>query len=223
MDGDLMDWVDERVRRAAPRALGAEAATAEQAEAVARAVVAAKGRELSGVSRVRRFIGGTALGIGILGLGVTAAAAAPAVIDWLGWAPDVVAQRSFEVGDGSELGLCEVFIRVTPVYSDDMSDGEVDRRTQEAREFITEHDWEPLIFSITGNEIEEAFAAEIAQRSVPTSDGTMPPPASLSLVVTQLMGERISDEFQLAGYLRHGVSLESAAGPCTGATETPTQ
>lgn len=221
-----MDPVDEVVRRAAPRALGVEPAAAEQAAAIARAVVAAETRERPRVSRLRRFLGGVTLGIGIVGLGITAAAAAPAVIDWLGWTPDVVAQRSFDLdlGDGPELGLCEVFVRVTPEYRHhDLSDAEVDKRTEEARRFLTEHDWEPLIGSITEGEIQAAFAAEVAQRSVPMSDGTMPPPASMSLVVAQLMGERISNEFQKGGYLRQGVGLEEAAGPCAGATEGPTQ
>jgi hypothetical protein len=219
----VMDWVDEAVRGAAPRALGAEPAAAEQAEALARAVVAAEPRELSRITRLRRFVGGTALGIGILGLGVTAATAGPAVIDWLGWSPDIVAQRSFDLRDGSELGLCEVFIRVTPEYRN-VSDEEADRRTEEARKFLTEHDWEPLISSITASEIQAAFDAEVAQRSVPTtSDGTMPPPATMSLIATQLMGDRISAEFERAGDLRQGVALEAAAGPCDDATEGPTQ
>lgn len=221
-----MDPVDAAVRRAAPRALGAEPAAAEQAAAVARAVVAAGTRQRLPVSRVRRFLSGAALGIGLVGLGITAAAAAPAVIDWLGWTPDVVSQRSLDVdlGDGSELGLCEVFIRVTPEYRHhDLSDAEVDKRTEEARRFLTEHDWEPLIASITEDEIQAAFAAEVEQRSVPTSDGTMQPPANMSLVVTQLMGDRVSNEFQQEGYLRQGVGLEGAAGSCAGATEGPTQ
>jgi len=218
-----MDWVDEAVRGAAPRALGAEPAAVEQAEVVARAVVA-RSRERARVSRLRKFIGGSTLAIGLLGLGVTAATAGPAVIDWVGWTPDVIAQRSFDLGDGSELGLCEVFIHVDPVYRDvDVSNEEADRRTEEARRFLTEHDWDPLIASITESEIRVAYAAEVAQRSVPTSDGTMPPPASLSLVVAQLMGDRISNEFERAGYLRQGVGLEAAGGPCDGATEGPAQ
>jgi hypothetical protein len=55
------------------------------------------------------------------------------------------------------------------------------------------------------------------------SDDAMPPPASMSLVVTQLMSERISNEFQQEGYLRQGVGLEGAARSCTVATEGPTQ
>lgn len=169
-------------------------------------------------------MGGSALGIGLLGLGVTAAAAGPAVIDWLGWTPDVVAQRTFDLGDGSELGLCEVFIHVDPAHQDvDVSEEEADRRTEEARKFLTEHDWEPLIGSITEREIEAAYAAEVAQRSMPLPDGTMPPPATLSLVASKLMGDRISNEFERAGYLRPGVGLEAAGRPCYGATEGPTQ
>lgn len=224
-----MDRVDKVVRRAAPRALGAELAAAEQAEAVARAVVAAEIRERSRSSRLRRFLGGATLGIGILGLGVTAAAAAPAVIDWLGWTPDVVAQRSFGFGDGSGLGLCEVFIRVTPEYRQhDLSDAEVDKRTEEARRFLTEHDWEPLIASITEAEIQAAYELEVEQSVAYTdpdsiASGATPPPATYSGAAIQVMKDRISDEFSRAGHLRQGVGLEGAAGPCAGATEGPTQ
>ncbi|MFB9311254.1 hypothetical protein BJY17_002930 [Agromyces hippuratus] len=90
------DWLDEAVRRGAPRPLGAEPVAASEAVAVAHAVAAAE-RNGRRMSRRGAFLGGAALSLGILGLGVTAAAAAPAVIDWLGWTPDVVAQRSFDM------------------------------------------------------------------------------------------------------------------------------
>src|SRR5688572_20042051 len=122
------DWLDEAVRRGAPQPLGAEPGTAGEAVAVANAVAAAE-RSGRRMSRRGAFLGGAALSLGILGLGVTAAAAAPAVIDWLGWTPDVVAQRSFDFGAGADLGLCEVFIRVLPEPSGDLSAAEVERRT----------------------------------------------------------------------------------------------
>lgn len=147
-----MDWVDDAVRGAAPRALGADLATAEQAEALAR-TVAARSRQPARVSRFRRFLTGSALGIGILGLGVTAATAGPAVFEWVGWTPDVVAQRSFTFDDRSDVGLCEVFVRVVPDYRDPSIE-KVERRTEEARQFLAEHDWDPVIESITVNEIE---------------------------------------------------------------------
>ena len=218
----LMDWMDEAVRGAAPPALGAEVAAAAQAEDVARAVVAGS-RDHSRKSRFRRFLGGSALGIGILGVGITAAAAGPAVFEWVGWTPDVVAQRSFDLGEeGAELGLCEVFIRVVPDYGG-VSNEEAVRRTEEARKFLAENDWEPLLASISETEIQAAFAAEEAQRSTPFPNGSMPPPPSLSLVVGQLMADRISDEFEEAGHQRTGVSMETVAGPCDGATEGSAQ
>ena len=217
-----MDWMDEAVRRVAPRALGAEPATARQAEAVARAVVAAETRERARVSRFRKFVGGIGLGVGLLGLGVTAATAGPAMFDWVGWSPDIVAQRSFDLGDGSEASLCEVIIRVEPQYGN-VSVEEADRRTEDARKFLTEKDWEPLISSISGSEIRTQFAVEVARRAEPTPDGSMPPPATMSGVATQLMYDRISTEFGLAGHLQQGVSLEAAAGPCGDTTEGPTQ
>ena len=213
-----MNWVDDVVRNAAPPAFGSEPAAAGAAEAIARSVVAKRARERAGLSRLRRLIWGTTLGIGVLGLGITAATAGPAVFEWVGWTPDVVAQRSFELAGGPDLGLCEVLIRVVPDYNA-VSKEEADRRTAEARRFLAENDWEPFITSITESEIQAAFAEEIARRSVAMPDGTIPPPASLSLVVGQLMGDRISDEFERAGHLRQGVSLEGAGGPCDGANE----
>ncbi|MDQ0574032.1 hypothetical protein [Agromyces albus] len=223
-----MDWVDEAVEGAAPRALGAVPAAAEHAEAVARAVVA-ESRHRARVSRLRRFLTGAALGVSVLGLGVTAATAGPAVFDWMGWTPDVVAQRSFELKDGTELGLCEVFFSVQPYYRDhDVPDEEVDRRVEAARKFLTEHDWDSLIASITIAEIEAEYELEVERRVAFTdpasaASGATPPPATYSMAATRVMGERVSAEFEQAGHLKHGVGLEVAAGPCDDATESPAQ
>ncbi|GAA1768235.1 hypothetical protein [Agromyces humatus] len=221
-----MDWLDEAVRHAAPPALGSDPATAEHAKATACAVLAEAPR---GTTFLRKLIAGSALGIGIVGLGVTAATAGPAVIDWLGWTPDVVAQRSFELPDGSDLGLCEVFIRVEPNYRDhDVPDEEVDRRTEEARTFLTNHDWDPLIASITADEIEAAYQIDVEQRVAFTdpdsiASGATPPPATYSIAATQVMSHRIGAEFEQAGYLKQGVSLEYAAGPCNDTAEGSAQ
>lgn len=226
-EGQGMDWFDEGVRHASPPALGADPATAAEAEALALSVVGAS-RERRPGSRLRRIIAGSALSVGILGLGVTAATAGPAVIDWLGWTPDVVAQRSFELRDGSGLGLCEVFIRVEPNYPDGVPNEDVDRRTEEARTFLTEHDWDPLIASITTDEIEAAYQLEVEQRGAyadPDSiaSGATPPPATYSVAVTEVMKDRISAEFEQAGHLKQGVSLEAAAGPCDGTSDGSAQ
>ncbi|WP_022886666.1 hypothetical protein [Glaciibacter superstes] len=221
-----MDWLDEAVRHAAPPALGADPVTAGHAKATARAVLVEAPRR---TTFLRRIIAGSALGIGIVCLGVTAATAGPAVIDWLGWTPDVVAQRSFDFVGGSDLGLCEVFIRVEPYYRDhDVPDDEVDRRTEAAWTFLTEHDWDPLIASITIEEIEAAYQLEVERRVAYTdpasiASGATPPPATYSIAATQVMSDRISAEFEQAGFLKQGVSLGSAAGPCEGTTESTTQ
>jgi hypothetical protein len=145
------------------------------------------------------------------------------MFDWVGWTPDVVAQRSFDLGEGgAELGLCEVLIRVVPDYGG-VSNEEAVRRTEEARKFLAENDWEPLLASISESEIQTAVAAEDAERSTPFANGTMPPPTSLSIVVAQLMADRISNAFEEAGHRRTGVSMETVAGPCDGATERATQ
>lgn len=216
-----MDRFNEILRNAAPPSLGANPATAECAQATARAVLADASRR-NRFPRLRKIIAGSALSIGILGLGATAAVAGPAVAVWLNWTPDIVAQQSFDLGQGSELGLCEVFIRVAPEYGT-VSDQEADRRTKEARTFLTEHDWEPLMASITDQDIEAAFAVATDRRSRPMTDGTMPPPATLSRSATGLMFERFTTEFEQAGQLGDGVSLEAAAGPCGDASEGSTQ
>ncbi|GAA1800364.1 hypothetical protein [Agromyces neolithicus] len=138
-----------------------------------------------------------------------------------------MAQRTFTFDDGADLGLCEMLIRVVPEYRnsehyDDVSHDEVDRRTEEARRFLIENDWDPLIASITAGEIEAEFAADQARRSEPMADGTLPPPAAISGAATDLIWHRVSDEFERAGHLHPGVALEAAGGPCGGTTEGPT-
>ena len=227
-EGQSMDWFDEAVRHAAPPALGADPATAAEAEAFARSVVGGL-RERRLGSRLRRIIAGSVLSVGIVGLGVTAATAGPAVIDWMGWTPDVVAQRSFELKDGTELGLCEVFFSVQPYYRDhDVPAEEVDRRTEAARKFLTEHEWDALIASITTDEIEAAYELEVEERVAFTdpasiASGATPPPATYSLAVTRVMRDRVSAQFEQAGYLIDGVALAFAARPCDGATEGSAQ
>lgn len=223
-----MDWVDVVVRQATPPALGADPALAAEAEALALSVVVGLRKRRPG-SRLRRILAGSALGVGIVGLGVTAATAGPAVIDWMGWTPDLVAQRSFEWKGGTDLGLCEVFFSVQPQYRErEVPDEEVDRRTEAARKFLAERDWDPLIASITIAEIEAEYDREVERRVAFTdpasaASGATPPPATLTMAATRVMGERVSAEFEQAGHLRHGVGLEVAAGPCDGATEGPTQ
>lgn len=227
-EGGSMDWFDEAVLRAAPPALGADPVAAAEAETLARSVVGGC-RERRPGSRLRRIVAGSVLSVGIVGLGVTAATAGPVVIDWMGWTPDVVAQRSFELEDGTELGLCEVFVSVQPSSRDhDVPDEDVDRRTEAARKFLTEHDWDPLIASITTAEIEAEYELEVERRIAVTdaasvASGVTPPPPTYSMAATQVMGERISDEFERAGHLEQGVGLEVAAGPCDGTTEGPSQ
>lgn len=226
--GIAMHWVDEAVRSAAPPAMGADPMAAAETETLARSVVTEL-RDGRRGSRLRRILAGSALSIGIVGLGVTAATAGTAVIDWFGWTPDIVAKRNFQLENGTNLGLCEVFIGVEPNYQyHDVPDEEVDRRTEQARRYLTEHDWEPLIASITAEDIEAEFQLEVERRAAFTdpasiASGATPPPATYSVAATRVMGERISAEFEQAGYLIDGVSLAFGAGPCDGATEGPAQ
>lgn len=226
-EGQSMDWFDEAVRQAAPPALSADPAAAAHADALASSVASELRQRRLG-SRVRRILAGSALSVGIIGLGVTAATGAPAVIDWFGWSPDVVAQRSFQLEDGTSLGLCEVFIGVEPYYEGNVSDKEVDRRTEEARKFLTEHDWDPLIASITTAEIEAQYKLEVERRVAFTdpagiAPGATPPPATYSTAATRVIADRVSAEFRRAGHPIESVSLQFGAGPCEGATEGPAQ
>lgn len=219
----MHDWLDEAVRRGAPRALGEQPGVEAEAGGVARAVVAAERHGRRRMSRPGRFIGGAALTLGIMGLGVTAAAAAPAVVEWLGWAPDIVAERTFDFGR-SDIGLCTVYIGAEPVYRHvDVTDEEADRRTEEARKFLTEHDWRPLLDSITESDIQAEYTRMAIHRSQPMDDGTMPPPATMSLAATEVIHDRIVEKFEQGGYLRERLPLAAGAGPCSGATENPTR
>lgn len=219
----MHDWLDEVVRRSAPRALGEQPVAEAEAVGVARAVATAERNRRRRMPRPCRFIGGAALSLGILGLGVTAAAAAPAIVEWLGWTPDIVAERTFDFGR-RDIGLCTVYIGAEPVYRHvDVTDEEADRRTEEARRFLTEHDWRPLLDSITESDVQAEYTRMAILRSEPMDDGTMPPPATFSLAATEVIHDRIAEKFEQGGYLREGVSLSAGAGPCSGATESPTR
>ncbi|BDZ64861.1 hypothetical protein [Agromyces mangrovi Wang et al. 2018] len=210
-----MDWLDDVVRDATPRELGATVGAKALAESIALSAVA-EANATSRRSGMRKVAGGLGIGIGVLAVGVGAAAAAPVVVDWLGWTPDIVAQRTFDLEGGPTLGLCEVYMRVIPDYSRDVTDDEVDRRTEAARVFLTDHDWDPLIASITAAEIQNELTRDQEQREAATTETMTPPPATLSGAATRLISMRVSQELDRAGYLQPGVALESAAGPCTG-------
>jgi hypothetical protein len=215
------DWLDEAVRRGAPGPLGAEPVAANEAVAVAHAVVAAQRTGRKRMSRRGAFLGGAALSLGILGLGVTAAAAAPAVIEWFGWTPDIVAQRSFDFGR-DDLGLCTVYIGAEPVYRHvDVTDEEADRRTEEARRFLTQRDWRPLLESITESDIQAEYTRSMIRYDEFIAEGGEWSPPTISQAATAVISHRFSEEFERAGHLREGVSLSFGAGPCSDATESP--
>ena len=216
-----MDWLEQAVRDSAPRRLEADTSAREYAIAVARESARLQAATRPTRPRTKRIVAGMTLGLGVLGLGVGAAVAATPVIDWLGWNPDVVAQRSFELGDGAQLGLCEVYIRVTPEYGS-LPNDEVDRRTEAARAFLTDHDWQSAVDSITAAEIQAEYERDQARREVRVTD-TPPPPAKLSAAATTLIADRITEDFDRAGYLQPGVALEAAAQSCDDAPESSTQ
>jgi len=212
-----MDDIDELVRRAAPPALGSDPGNAAQARAIARAVADER--------RPRRFrlrsgLGIAVLSIGLVGVGTTAAVAGPALLSWVGWAPDAAVQRTFELSAGREVGLCAVVARVVPEYGGQLSDAEVNERTEQAREFLAGYDWSPLVAAVTAQDIEAGLVEEQAERQALkdriAAEGGNPgdvPDADRGIVASTLMSDEMSRVFEEAGHLAGGVSLEMA-GQC---------
>ncbi|WP_175115966.1 hypothetical protein [Plantibacter sp. MCCC 1A11337] len=146
---------------------------------------------------------------------MSAAAAAPAVLDWVGWAPEATVQRSFDIGEDG--AVCQLVARVVPEHRN-ISTAEADRRTQEARVFLTEYDWDSVVASITEADIDTELTIEQARRAelarIAEVNGTTPPPAATpESVAGNLMATKIFDAFEHAGFLRTGTSVE-LAGNC---------
>lgn len=214
-----MDELDELVRGAAPRGLGDETGAADRARFLAQ-TVAIESKGVRPGARLRKVFAGVAIGIGIVGVGVTAATAGPSMLAWVGWAPEAAVQRSFSIVEGDT--TCQVVARVLPEYRN-VSDAEADRRTAEARVFLTQFDWERAVESITVAEVDAAYAREQERRAPliaeAESTGATPPPAvSRGLVAADLMAERVQSAFDDGGYLRQGTSLEMAA-ECAGTSD----
>lgn len=212
------DRIDELVRSSAPVGLGADATAAEQSRMVARSIAAdppAPQRRVR--KRPQAWTVGLLLGVGVFGVGATAAVAGPAIFEWAGWTPDAAAQRSFTLADGTAIGPCEVVARVDADYGS-LERAVADQRTDEAREFLNAHDWSSAVASITAEEIAAAVTTENAQRAAAAETAIAegrptPPPASDGLVASMLMGDRITAALEDAGYLDGGVSI-SVTGYC---------
>lgn len=208
-----MGQLDDVIRRAAPPPLGADAVLAAESQEVARSVAAtARPR----VRKWRYAFGASALTLGLLGLGVTGAVAGPALFEWVGWAPDASAQRTFVIDENSTLGPCEVVARV--VQEGGVTEDVAERRTEAARRFLAEQDWDVLTASITADDIAAEMKAEQVHRMGASAEGAEPPEVSAGLAASMLMGDRMRDEFMRAGHLQPGVSLEMS-GRC----ETPVE
>lgn len=217
-----MDEIDDLMRRSAPPALGSDPKNAAEARLIARAVATERRPPRS---RLRTGLGAAILTVGLVGVGTTAAVAGPTLLGWVGWVPDASVQRTFELDAGSEIGFCAVVARVVPEYGGGLSDTEVDGRTEEAREFLADYDWGPVVASISPEDIGAALRAEQAEREASeerTGGGggalTDVPDADHGVVVSSLMGDEMMRVFEEAGYLDGGVSLDMA-GEC--GAETP--
>jgi hypothetical protein len=212
-----VERLDDAIRGAAPRPLGADPVIAAESQELARVIARITKRRV-GAGRWRRILGGSVIGAGLFGVGVTAAVAGPALFEWVGWTPDAVVQRTFTIADGSPLGLCEVVARVVPEGG--VPDATAEKRTEDARRFLGEHEWGPVVSSITAEEIANELAAEESRRANMAAGGASPPPVSAGVVASRMMGERIFEEFDRAGHMQPGVSLE-LGGHCDGEPESP--
>lgn len=213
-----MERVDDAIRRAAPRPLGADPAIAARSRDLAR-VIARSGNR-GAARRWRRIFGGSVIGAGLFGVGVTAAVAGPELFEWIGWTPDAVVQRTFTIADGSALGLCEVVARVVP--EDGVPEATARKLTEDARRFLGEHEWGPVVSAITAEEIAGEVAAEESRRANMAAGGASPPPVSAGIIASRMIGERIFEEFDRAGHLQPGVSIEMG-GHCDGDSESAAQ
>lgn len=209
----MVERLDDVVRRGAPSALGEDPLLVVEAEQVAREIAAmarTRGR------RARQVFAASALALGLLGVGATAAVAGPGLAEWAGWVPDASAQRTFTINENATLGPCKVVARV--VQEGGVPDKLAAERTEAARHFLASHDWDAAVASITAEDIAAELAAERERRAGPNLDGVEPPEVSTGLVASLLMGDRIREEFMHAGHLQPGVSLEMS-GRCDGSTE----
>jgi len=209
-----MDDLDAQIQRSAPHAFGEDAEAAEYARLVAQEA-ASRARPSGLRSRYKRTLSILGVTAGLFTVGVSAAAAAPAVLDWVGWTPEATVQRSFDIGEDG--AVCQLVARVVPEYRN-ISTAEADRRTQEARVFLTEYDWDRVVASITTADIDAALAIEQARRAelatIAEVNGTTPPPAATpESVAGNLMATKIFDAFEKAGFLRTGTSID-VAGDC---------
>ena len=87
-----------------------------------------------------------------------------AVIDLVGLERISSRNVASSLKDGTSLGLRSLHRRGADHRKDDVTDEEVDRRTEEARNFLTEHEWDALIASITTDEIEAEYEARSRSR-----------------------------------------------------------
>ncbi|WP_146083638.1 MULTISPECIES: hypothetical protein [unclassified Rathayibacter] len=211
-----MDDLDDLVRRAAPPALGEDPAAADAARGIARAVAE---RRPPRRSWFRSGVGATVLAIGLVGVGTTAAVAGPSLLQWVGWTPDVAVQRAFELTEGADIGTCAVVARIQPEYGGGLSDEETDELTERAREFLAQHDWDPVIARVTPEAIEAALAsnqAGIDEANAAAEAAGRPadiPDATPGVIASSLMGDEIRDVLEEAGYFTTSTSIEMA-GQC---------
>ena len=137
-------------------------------------------------------------GLSLVLLGGAGAAAAPVLMDWPPWEPDLAIEREFPVAGVGD-AACTVVVRVS---TDDATAGDdQDARLNDARKFLEQHDWSDLesatLASLPSNDVAGARAQGIAD----------------PLILTMHLSDQIGAAFAAAGYLGNGVSLEQS-GSC---------
>ncbi|GGE92104.1 hypothetical protein [Mycetocola zhadangensis] len=133
------------------------------------------------------------------------AAAIPPLVAWAPWEPDLVVSREFPVTDGGELTNCVVIVRVG---QDEHAGGaDAGRHLDEARRFLQDGDWSDITVDL--DDVEAYLDAMTPQQRALREEAGISNPHLLSM----LASNEITSEFEEAGYLKHGVWLESM-GTC---------
>lgn len=143
----------------------------------------------------------TALTLGFLAVGGTAAAAVPALISWAPWEPDIVVERSFPIPGNDDVNHCVTVIRVMPDAATEGSDG--DERVRAARAFLQDNDWSTL-------------DADLADIPAKDREGMERQGISEQLMLTMQINDQITGAFSDAGHLGDGVRLDLSARCDTG-------
>jgi hypothetical protein len=138
----------------------------------------------------------TALTLGFVAIGGTAAAAVPALISWAPWEPDIVVERSFPLTGSDAVQDCVTVIRVMPdAATAGINAGD---RLRAARAFLRDNDWTHI-------------SANLADIPAKEREGMERQGISESMMLTMQVNDQITAAFADEGHLGDGVRLELSA------------